>query len=178
MFSAPSRPDLAPLPQLSPATEEGQQRFLRFALGLGWGGILALDQLQEVVQVRLEEVLPIPAVDPWVLGVHSWRGDIVWILDLGALLGLEALSEAADPHVPVSAMVIPSGEQMLGLVVRRVETIVTQDPQALQPLSPGMVPPHLAHYLRGHFIDEQGHMLLQLEGERIGQALGEIESQS
>lgn len=174
MFSPSLVPGLAALSQLSPVAESGQERFLQVALGQGWVGVLALDRLQEVIRVPLEEILPLPGLEPWVLGVRSWRGDIVWIVDLAALLGLGSLSESGDLALSVSALVIPSGEQMLGVVVERVETIAVLDPRSLQPLTPGLVPAGLARYLRGHFIDDQGQMLLLLEVEALDHALGEI----
>lgn len=177
IFQAPTGAGListhnqTPIARLAEAEE--QKRFLRFSLGAGWVGVLALEQMREVIRIRVEDILPIPALAPWVLGIHTWRGDIVWILDLRGLLGLKAISEASDPPITLSALVLASKDQVLGLGVERVETIEGQDPTALQPLQPGMVPESLASYLNGYFIDTDGKMLLQLDGEVISRVLGE-----
>lgn len=164
--------------QSSHRVEEGQQRFLRFSLGQDLIGVLPLDRLQEVIRIRPEEILPLPALDPWILGVHSWRGDIVWVLDLGRLLGVSTLMEFVEIPQRLSALVIPSQKQRLGVVVQRVETIATYDLSTLQPLHPGMVPEGMVPYLKGYFIEPGGQMLLHLEAEGIGQALGAEASDS
>ncbi len=84
----------------------------------------------------IKEIVPIPHMPPWVMGVHNWRGEILWMVDLGHLLGLTPLYQHATTHSTYTAIVIngaqqvPSrqragnqitGTKMLGLVVNRVE---------------------------------------------------------
>jgi purine-binding chemotaxis protein CheW len=78
-----------------------------FAIRLGEvGGVVALESLREV-----------PGAPPRVLGLAEWRGSLLAVLDLPALLGLEA-SEAAGclirlaPPLEQTALYLPGNVRL------------------------------------------------------------------
>ena len=64
-----------------------QQQFLRFHLAPDLNAALPVEQMTEVFTVATTKVVPIPHMPPWVIGVYNWRGEILWLVDLGYLLG-------------------------------------------------------------------------------------------
>ena len=74
------------------AEETETARFLQFPLGIDTIGLLPLDRLVEVIKVRPNEILPIPKVPEYLLGIANRRGEAVWILDLLYLMGATHLS--------------------------------------------------------------------------------------
>ena len=66
------------------------QQFLRFRLYPDTKVMLPIRQITEVLKIQFGQIVPIPQMQPWVMGVYNWRGDILWMLDLGDLIGLES----------------------------------------------------------------------------------------
>lgn len=92
---------------------------------------LRLREVEEVV--RVPAITLIPGVHPAVLGAVARHGEVLPILDLRRLLGFQ---EA--PHNPESRVVVARHEDIrAGLLVDRVEDIVTIPERLLRPAVPG-----------------------------------------
>lgn len=70
--------------------ENTKQQFLQFYLDSEIRVMLPVAQITEVLKIELARIVPIPQMPPWVMGVYNWRGDILWMVDLGHLLGLNS----------------------------------------------------------------------------------------
>ncbi|GBF83604.1 chemotaxis signal transduction protein [Aphanothece sacrum FPU3] len=75
------------------------EQFLRFDLVPDTTLMLPVAQLTEVLTVPLGQIVPIPHMPPWVMGIYNWRGEILWMVDLGHLLGLNSLA-STNPKPP------------------------------------------------------------------------------
>ncbi len=76
------------LPELfNPAPPAGQQ-FLRLQLTADLTIALALDWVEESLQINTQLVTPIPNMPPSVLGALSSKGQIFWAINLTSLLEL------------------------------------------------------------------------------------------
>ncbi|HEY9652883.1 MAG TPA: chemotaxis protein CheW, partial [Coleofasciculaceae cyanobacterium] len=69
-------------------SSSASEQFLRFHLLPNTTALLPIEQLTEVLTISRDQVVPIFHMPPWVMGVYNWRGEILWILDLGHLIGL------------------------------------------------------------------------------------------
>ena len=65
-------------------------QYLRFYLEPDTKIILPVRQITEVLKIPVGQIVPIPHMPPWVMGVYNWRGNILWMLDLGHLFGLDS----------------------------------------------------------------------------------------
>ncbi|MBF2073854.1 MAG: chemotaxis protein CheW [Synechococcales cyanobacterium C42_A2020_086] len=141
----------------APPETTGDQ-FLRLGLAPGTTVLLPLPQLTEVMTLPISQIMPMPHMPPWTMGVYNWRGDILWIVDLGHLCGLPPWY-----HYPASSScsaVILNGTdpgnpaakgKPLGLVVHRVEDIEWCTADLIQPLAGGVPTlPMLQPFLRGY----------------------------
>ncbi len=142
--------------------------FLTISLPPDTTALLPVEQLNEVLKVPLDRITPVPHLPGWVLGVYNWRGEILWIIDLGLRVGLRAWhdQEMSPAVAPVAVLQAPDENQsrQVGLVVDRVEDIVALDLDQLQSPPNALVSEQLAPFLRGHWLDPSGQMLTLLDG--------------
>lgn len=78
--------------------------------------IVAIREINRVV-----EITPVPDAPAAVKGVVNLRGDVVTILDLRTLLGLEHVELTSQSRL----IVIPMEEEVVGLIVDRVTDVAT-----------------------------------------------------
>ncbi|NEP08800.1 MAG: chemotaxis protein CheW [Symploca sp. SIO2C1] len=155
--------------------------FLQFYLEPNTTTLLPLQQLTEVLTIPIGEIVPIPHMSPWVMGVYNWRGDILWIVDLGHLVGLAPWYQQTNNVSVHKAIVLKASgnkatstnikTQMLGLVVNRVEDIELCNPDLIQSPPSSSVTPELVPFLRGYWLKPDGEMLVVLDGEAIMAAM-------
>jgi positive phototaxis protein PixI len=152
---------------------EDQIQYLRFHLHPDTNAMLPVAQLTEVLSIPLGQIVAIPHLPAWVMGVYNWRGEILWMVDLGHLLGLTPWYQQGMTASHHRALVLHSGQgnkrdqgQMLGLVVSGVEDIEWCDPAQIQSPPASAVTASLAPFLRGYWL-KNGEMLVTLDGEAI-----------
>lgn len=170
--------DQSLVPLVSAATEtataieqsqRGELEFLRFPLGAKSQAILPVDQLSEVLLLASNQVVPIPDMSVWVLGVHNWRGEVLWVIDLGQLLGLPSLHQQMTSTNSLMVLVTqergrsPTTAAHLGLAVQGVDDLHWCNPADIASPPPGVVTPSLAPFLRGYTLGQDGEMLLALD---------------
>lgn len=159
---------------------QGLDQFLRFLLFPSTQLIIPLTQIAAVLKVPLGQIVPIPEMPAWVMGVYNWRGEIIWIVDLGHLVGLThwyQQSVASSNHEVV--IIHPSNQKkasqtsgdMIGLVVSRVEDIEFCNPDDFQSPPASAVTEELAPFLRGYWVKDDDDIIIGLEGDAILEAM-------
>ncbi|MEG3437971.1 chemotaxis protein CheW [Pannus brasiliensis CCIBt3594] len=159
-----------------PATDnrDSREQYLRFYLHPDTTAMLPVARLTEVLTIPVGQIVPIPHLPSWVMGVYNWRGEILWMVDLGELLGLAPWYQKAMNATNHRAIVLhseTSGKrdrgQAIGLLVDRVEDIEYCDTERIQSPPASMVTMNLAPYLRGYWMKGNGDMILTLDGTAI-----------
>ncbi|MEM7793285.1 MAG: CheW domain-containing protein [Cyanobacteria bacterium P01_C01_bin.118] len=146
-------------------------QFLKFNLSPDMTGLLPVDQLAAVLKIESSKVTAIPHLPSWVMGVYNWRGEVLWILDIGLLLGGASwhqqpqLSSQRDILLLEKKSVTTIERCFLGLWVRQVEGIELLSLDDIQ--SPTDVSETIVPFLRGYWIDTTGNMLTLLDGPAI-----------
>jgi positive phototaxis protein PixI len=155
-------------------TRDLREQYLRFHLHPNMTAMLPVASLTEVLTLPVGQIVPIPHLPSWVMGVYNWRGEILWMVDLGHLLSLTPWQTRGMTIATHRAIVLHSttprpGErgQRLGLIVDRVEDIEWCDPARIQSPPPSMVTANLAPFLRGYWVKDEGEMVVTLDGEAI-----------
>lgn len=67
------------------------RKFLQFYIGERDFALIPVETVAEIATVRLSEVLPVPEMRSCILGVYNWRGEMLWVVDFGELLGYPPL---------------------------------------------------------------------------------------
>lgn len=142
----------------APAAAEG--RYVVFMLG-PTRYAAAVGCVIEIATVP--ETTPVPNVPDWVRGVINLRGEILAVLELRRIFGLEPL----DPNSASRMLVARAGgdELTAGLVVDAVTGVTVLDPNRLrEPTAP--IEEHITEYLLG--VEEQdGRLLAVLDLEKL-----------
>lgn len=147
--------------------EEEKSRFLRFSLNAETEGLLSLEHLVEVIKVNPQEILPIPEVPEYLLGIANRRGEAVWIVDLLYLMGATHLSQRKPIPQVSMAILLQAEEQEIGLLVDRVRAIELYNSNNLQSFATQTLPPQILNFVEGYFIDEGGNTLTLLAVDNI-----------
>ena len=158
-------------------SSKANEQFLRFHLFPNTTALLPIQQLTEVLTISRDQIVPIFHMPPWVMGVYNWRGEILWMVDLGHLVGLTPWHQQPMRASTYTAIVLQTransatqtnvNSQMLGMVVNRVEDIEWCNTDWIQSPPSSTVTPELMPFLRGYWLKSNGEMLVVIDGKAI-----------
>ena len=138
------------------------QKFLQFCLSQNDRALMPVDNISEIVTVRVPEILPVPQMRDCVLGVYNWRGEMLWIVDLGEFLGFASMfGKSTKPQTAIT-IVIEYQEQTIGFVVPQVLDLEMYNIQQIQAPDSQLFPPNILPFLSGFFIDDRNDILILL----------------
>lgn len=143
---------------LAPIPDDTRQRFLQFKLLGEYKALLPLKDIAEVHQLSTLDILPVPEISRSMLGVCNWRGEILWLTDLNALVGNSPLWHQAPLLAEPVAIVVQLAQTKLGLVVERVDDIERIEPQSIHQ-NTDLYSPTWASYVAGYIADHSGIVL-------------------
>lgn len=144
-------------------TQEQTQQFLSFHLPPDAQAMLPTEQLTEILSLAPSQIVPIPDLPPAVMGACNWRGEVLWLVDLGQLLGFEPLHAQGFYHAHYSIIVIHDRGKIVGLAVHQVGQMILCDPAQIQS-PPTQITPELTVCLRGCWLRPTGEFFLVLDG--------------
>ncbi|MBD1875403.1 chemotaxis protein CheW [Nodosilinea sp. FACHB-131] len=165
-----------------------EEQFLKVIVNGGLPLLLPGANLVEIMKLSIGQVVPMFQMAPWVMGLYNWRGEMLWVADLGHFLGFAPWynqAEAATRHTVVVIKPPYTADQpadepppTLGLVVNAVEAMVAYPTPALQPLSAASgqsisVEPGLLPFLRGCCVDSADRPQLILDGTAVLNAMAQ-----
>ena len=146
---------------------DSAEQYLRFILMPQTQVMLPLSQLSEVLTLTLTQIVPIPSLPNWVVGVYNWRGEILWMVDLGALVGLESWHQQASTNINYRVIILRGENLYLGLVVPQVEDMEWCNSSEIYSPPPSAIIPGMAPFLRGYWLKADGTIVMILNGEAI-----------
>lgn len=160
-------------------SEIENKQFLRFFLYPDTNLMLPIRQVTEVLKIQFGQIVPIPQMPAWVMGVYNWRGDILWMIDLGHLVGLNSWYQQEYNRSNYSVVVLSPYKEKnkdgaetnlsLGLVVAQVEDIETCNPTSIQSVCDSTT--QLQSFLKGYWIKPNGEIISVLDGLAIVNAM-------
>ncbi len=143
----------------------GGDAYLRLILSDRHTALVPMVDVQQVMVVPPTQLTVMPNMPALVMGLLNYRNRVVWVIDLGQLLGLEPLS-CDCPYYTVALLRLP--EKWLGIAISDVRGILRLGAGSLQ--SPvGTVSAALVPYLKGCCLVES-EMLLVLDATAIATA--------
>ncbi|MEM8715581.1 MAG: chemotaxis protein CheW, partial [Cyanobacteria bacterium P01_G01_bin.4] len=152
-----------PTEQIELSDESGQigEQYLRFRLYPKTLALLPIQYLAEIATVEYSAVVPVPGMPAWVSGIYNWRGTILWIVDLGYLLGLTPWQDQptiTDTH-SIAILRSPDGYGKVplnvGAIVQKVEDIDFYDSDSVDSSEATTVSSQMASFLQGLLPDPQ-----------------------
>lgn len=121
---------------------------LRFYVPSGDEFALAATGIREVISASPERLTCIPNTSPLLLGTLNWRGQVIWVADLGEFLGDSTPLNTNRPEIPIIA--IEDRDTIIGLAVDRIVGMDWLSPELIQP--PHNVADSMAPLLRGEWV--------------------------
>lgn len=134
------------------------QRFLRFQLAQEETALLSVEYIKEVLSLTAAKLLPVPHLPASVLGLHNWRGEMLWVVDLNHLLGVSSLWQGVDPQSAFDTIILQVERQVLGLAVQQVGNIEQHVWQNLQPPT-GLFPQAMSSFVEGYISEVRSIVL-------------------
>lgn len=132
---------------------------------------IPLAQVEAVERLSLHLICPLPQLPAAVRGVRQQRGSLVWVVDLGLLLGLPVAVSQGQPQQP--ALILRSGSTRLTCLVHQLYGIVPQGSRKLRPLPE--LHPQQRRMIQGMLPDRQVPLAI-VDGEGLWAALRELGS--
>lgn len=119
---------------------------LRFDVPSGNEFALAASGVREVMSVYLDRITPIPNASPFFLGTYNWRGQVIWVADLGQFLGDQVLVNTDLSEV--SILIVEEEELVMGFAVHKVaNTEWLNVNQSIRPQHD--IPPAMSSFVKG-----------------------------
>lgn len=156
---------------------KNQKQFVQLHFAAKIDALLPTEQLAEIVTVLPDQIMPMPHMSPWLMGVHNWRAEILWLVDLGQLVGFTPLYRRvlATSNYTVAVLQLPifnsasdeSHSQTIGLVVDGVGNIQRCDADLLQSSSCSATDTKLEKLLRGYWLKSEREILAVLDPNAI-----------
>ncbi len=146
--NSPTAPQSDPL-GLTPLPIENRERFLRFMLSPQHDGLLPLQQISEVMQLTLADIVPVPDMPPCTLGICSWRGATLWLIDLAHVAGASPLYARSQPLTSPTVIVVQHDGRSLGLIIEKIGDVELLAPDNWYQAA-GLCPASLEPYVMGH----------------------------
>ena len=155
-----------------------QKQFLQFYLAPDTKIMLPIDRLNEVMTIQLGQIIPIPHMNPNVMGVYNWRGEILWMVDLGKIFWLLPWYEQKGNKANYKAIVINIEKKekqsitkvvkvRLGLVVSRVEDIKWCEDKSIHKIIKTSTSKSLDPFLQGYWVKSDRERIPILNGEKL-----------
>ena len=170
-----SNPPLANLTTVNMSAATLPSQYLKFKLYPEVEAMLPVDRITEILKLRLVQIMPIPQMPAWVMGVYNWRGEILWMVDLSQLLGLDSWYRHQNESSQHTAIVLSAERQQvkihLGLVVAQVDDLTYCDPNMIQAAEATQRDARGRNFARGYWLDPAGTTILALEAEAIAAAM-------
>ncbi|MGM3307882.1 chemotaxis protein CheW [Anabaena sp. WFMT] len=147
-----------------------KQKYLSFHLGVRDQAVISLQHITEVLRISLTEICGVPQMPNCVLGIYSWRGEMLWLVDLEEMLGYPPLLQSSNALSKMMAIVLEHEGKYLGLLVRQLTDIESLDTQKMKFSPPDLFFPAMSPFLHGYFTNDSEEMIFNLDALAIIQS--------
>ena len=157
------------------STTQQINKFLQFYLGSSDSvtssasgkdfALLEAEIVTEVITVSVSEILSVPQMPYCVLGIYSWRSEMLWIVDLENLLGYPPSFDPTNETVLV--MVVQIEGQSLGLVIPQIDNIIEQDLEQFKAPSSEIFSEDVLPFLNGYLTDKSNNIVMLINAAEV-----------
>jgi chemotaxis signal transduction protein len=122
---------------------EDENLYLSLVLSVDHQVLIPSHQVIEIISVSPTQITAIPQVEKPIMGIYSWRGEILWVVDGSALLGNTALCDRNFWGPRYSIFVVRESGEHIGIMVPDVGNLGKRSrfcSHADPPKSPHLIP--------------------------------------
>jgi positive phototaxis protein PixI len=117
------------LTQSSEPLDQAENSYLRFQIGADLIALLPMAQVQEVLALPATRLTPMPNMPPSVSGLMNRRSRVLWVIDLGRLLGIVNASLNHHEH---NLIIVRTGAIAFALSVQKIKGIARIPSSSIQ----------------------------------------------
>lgn len=148
--------------QTTRSSEAVGELFLRFRLDRQTTAVVPMHQTQAALVLPSDRVSAIPNLPAPVLGLFNRRSNLLWLVDLPQMLGLEPLDRHCRSY---DLVLLKIGQTPLAIAIRAIQGVVRFATEEIK--SPiGSFNPAFTPYLSGWILREQ-ELVLVLDAAAI-----------
>lgn len=151
------------LPEIKKLSQLQGARFLQFSLKKGINGLVPLTELQGTIKIALKDILPVPQIAQYWLGIANYKGEAIWILDLAQLLGAPNWCQRESVATMGMVMSIAIEERTIGLLVEEIAGIETYDSQNYLPVTQIDTTTKMKSLFKGYFLNSNSEPSMVLD---------------
>jgi purine-binding chemotaxis protein CheW len=145
---------------IAPSVEQHEGELsLTFFVPSGKKYALPAFGVREVISTLVDRITPIPNASPYFLGTFNWRGQVIWIADLGQFLGDSVLVNIDRGEV--SMLVVEEQETVMGFAIRNVAN--TEWLNADRLIASPNIPDHMLSFVKNEYKLEDNEFLYLLD---------------
>jgi positive phototaxis protein PixI len=149
---------------------ETKEKFLSFHLGVRDTAVISLQHITEVLRISMTEICGVPQMPNCVLGIYSWRGEMLWLVDLEEMLGYPPLLQGSNLLSKMMVIVLENESKYLGVLVRQLTDIEWLDTEQMKTPSADLFYSAMSPFLRGYFTNGSEEMIFNLDALAIIQS--------
>lgn len=142
-------------------TPEGELH-LRFFLPSGIELALLAVGIREVMNQSPDRITPIPNASPLLLGTINFRGQVIWVADLGQFLGDPVALNTQRAEIPI--ITVEDQDTIIGLAINRIGEVDWLDSEQLG--TPTNVPDTMLSFVVGEWL-KNGTQIRLLDQSKI-----------
>jgi positive phototaxis protein PixI len=146
---------------------DGGERFLGLVFQSDLNALLPLGSLQGAIDIQSTDILPLPQMPSYLLGIVNWRGKSTWIADLRQVMS----GTYQPPALKAKVLMVQAGATTIGLLVDRTLSVVNYDPNLALPLDGSLFSSQMRSFLSGYFLDEQHQTWILIDLPQIFQMM-------
>ena len=153
------------------------RKFLQFQLGKSekvhkstlQGDIALLDAelVTEVITIAPHDILPVPQMFYCVIGIFSWRSEMLWIVDLENLLGYPPPLTENNSDRELLIMVVQYEGQSIGLMVSGIDNLTEHDLSKFKSSTPEIFSEDVLPFLQGYRTSADNDIIMLIDAEEI-----------
>jgi positive phototaxis protein PixI len=149
-----------------------QQQFLRFQIQPSVMALMEIDLVTELVNIPSDRIVPMPHLPPAVMGIYNWRGEILWIVNLTTLIGVNRPTgriRSLQPTIILSCGATSEDrlQTTVGVVVDELDEIEWFDLDSIESPVPDHLYPEFSNWATGLWVSATGENFLRLDGQKI-----------
>jgi chemotaxis signal transduction protein len=96
---------------------EDENLYLSLILSVDQQVLIPSHQVIEIISVAPTQITAIPQVKKPIMGIYSWRGEILWVVDGAVLLGDDALCDRHFWSPRYSVFIVRESGEHIGIMV-------------------------------------------------------------
>lgn len=155
------------LTEFSQLNQQQGERFLQFYLKKELNGLIPLSKLQGTIEISLTDILPVPQIAQYWLGITNWKGEAIWILDLAQLLGAPNWCQQKPIASSGMAMLTATEDRTIGLLVKEIAGIKTYDSQSCLPIAKVNTTAKIQSLFDGYFLNSSNEPSMLLNTDNL-----------